>query len=364
MPIDCISKHTVAIFDRGGRTKIAELEDITEISWGRVRDDISEAEVFLTGAPCVAQNELLSSLRSSRHEVRIYRGPDVVWEGPIVRLVGARDSFSIYARDVMHYASRTVMRKAYNNAYPKIGKVIARANLILTTELARKEALSPPINVLPYVTLHTQTDDASTSASTKPYQYTVWEHIDSLAARGGLDYTVVGRAIHLWDTHQPLGQTATVTQNDFLGEITVTEYGMELATWAHVTDGEGRVGTAGANDPYYGEVEILYTAEDEDEAGSPTDAELKSQAQRNLAGRNPSPLQVRLPSNSSVNPNGVLSIEDLVPGVYIPLRADVIGFSIVQMQKLQAMRVTETSSGEVIQVTLNPASVADDGDGD
>lgn len=360
MPIDCVSRHTIAIFDRGGINKIAELEDVAEVTWGRVRDDISEANVRLTGAPCVAQNETLSNLRSSRHEMVIYRGDDRVWEGPITRLTGTRNTFEIHARDVMHYATRTTQRAAYNNGYPNVGKVIARAKLILTTELARKESLSPPINVLPYLVDHVFPDDAETSANTRAWQYQVWEHIDSLAARGGLDYTVVGRAIHLWDVHRnAMGQTQTVTQNDFLGDITVTEYGMELATWAHVTDGEGRVGSAGANDPYYGEVEILHTAEDEDEGDSPTDAQLVSQAQRNLAGRNPTPIQVRVPDNSTLNPNGVLSISDLVPGVWIPVRAEVIGFNLVQMQKLQSVKVNETPEGETISVTLNPASIDD-----
>jgi hypothetical protein len=359
MAIDCVSKHTVTVYDRGGRNKIAEITDLSEVTWSRVRDDISEANIKLSGAPCFAQNDLLSSLRSSRHEIVIHRGSERVWEGPITRLAGSRNTFEIHARDVMHYAARTVMRKGYNNAYPKVGPVIARAALILNTELARKEALSPPINVLPYLTTHVAAGDAKTSSLTKPYEFTVFEHIDSLAARGGLDYTVVGRAIHLWDVHRPLGQTQTVTQADFLGDLVVTEYGMELATHAYVTDGEGRVGKAGANSAYYGEIEILYTATDEDENTSPTNDELTSQAKRNLAGRNPTPMQVRVPDNSSLNPNGLLTMADLVPGVWIPLRAEVIGFKFQQMQKLQSVKVTETGEGEVISVVLNPASLED-----
>lgn len=362
MTIECVSRHTVAIFDRGGVNKIAELVDVAYVSWSRIRDDISEATVRLSGAPCVEQNSILSSLRSSRHELVIYRGDERVWEGPITRLTGTINTFEIHARDVMHYAARTVMRAGYDNAYPNIGSVLTRAEAILTTELARKEALTPPINVLPHFVNHEQPGDAQTSSKTLPYEMTVWEHIDSLAARGGLDYVCIGRAIHIWDVHRnSLGQTATVTQADFLGEIEVTEYGMELATWAHVTNGDGVHGSAGANDPYYGEVEILHTAEDEQ--GNPeTDdsAVLASQAQRNLAGRNPTPVQINLPSNSGLNPNGVLSISDLVPGVWMPMRASVIGFDLVQMQKLKSMRVEEDSQGETISVTLLPASIAEE----
>lgn len=358
MAIDCVSRHTVTIYDRGGENKIAELVDIASVEWGRVRDDISEASIQLAGAPCEAQNDLLSSLRSSRHEIIIHRGDERVWEGPITRMAGTRNTFEIHARDVMHYGARTTMRAAYNNAYPNIGSVVSRAALILNTELARKEALDPPINVLPYLVVHSTPTDAKTSASTAAYQYQVWEHIDELAAKAGLDYTVVGRAIHLWDTHQPLGQTPTVTQSDFLGDLVVTEYGMELATHAHVTDGKGNYGSAGANDPYYGEVELLTTSGDETEGETPpTNAEMVSQAQRNLAGRMPTPVVVRVPENSSLDPNGVLTMADLVPGAWVPLRADVIGFRLAQMQKIQNMKVTETGAGEVITITLQPASI-------
>lgn len=357
MTIDCVSRHTVSIYDRGGRVRLSELVDVAGVTWNRVRDDISEANITLTGRSCEVQNELLTTLRSSRHEIVIHRGDERVWEGPISRLTGTRSSFEIHARDVLHYAARTTMRAGYNNAYPNIGYVIDRAYSILVNELNRKEALTPAINVLPHVVRHQKPTDAKTSAKTNPYQYQVWEHVDSLAARGGLDYTVVGRAIHLWDVHEPLSITPVLTQADILGDITVTEYGMELATITHATDGKGLVGTAGGNDLYYGEVELLYTSEDEEENPEDSTPEgLRSQALRNLAGRNPTPVIVRVPDNSTLNPNGVLRIQDLVPGVWIPVQAEVVGFNISQMQKLDEVTVRETGEGENISVRLSPAT--------
>jgi hypothetical protein len=366
--IDCVTKHTAMIYDRGGRNKIAELTDVSQVIWNRVRDDISDASVMLSGASCYAQNELLSSLRSGRHELVLYRGEDRVWEGPITRLAGQRDSFGIYAKDVMHYVSRTVMQSAYSSAYPAVTYAISRINTILTAEITRKQNAEllvnpdiPDYNILPHVVLHQTATDAKTAAITKAYQYTVWEHIDSLASMGGIDYTVIGRAIHFWDTHQRLGLTPVVTQNDFLGDITVTEYGMELATKAIVTDGQGNSGTAGGADAYYGLVERLATAYDESEGATPpTSAEMASQAQRNLSGRNPAPIQLRVPDNSSLNPLGVLTVHALVPGVWMPLRAEVIGFQLEQMQRLNTVRFTETGRGESITMTLYPAAIGDD----
>lgn len=361
MPIDCVQNHTVQIFDRGGTKPLHQLQQVSSIQWGRVRDDISTMSLTLNADSCSLQEAELAKIRSSRHEAVVFRGGERVWEGPITRLVGNRNSFGIYARDVMHYAARTTMRAAYNNAYPKVAYVIDRAKLILLSELARKEGIAPAINVVPHIVTHQKATDAKTASNTRKYQFQVWEHLDELAARGGLDYTVIGRAIHLWDVHEAaMGQTAVLTQNDFLGEISVTEYGMELATWSHVTDGQGGVGTAGANDPYYGEVEILATAYDEETDDTvPTSAELKSQASRNLDGRNPTPLQVRVPDNSTINPKGILRIQDLVPGIHMPVRAQVVGFDVTQMQKLDSVTVTETPKGEEIKVRLSPAAGTD-----
>jgi hypothetical protein len=228
----------------------------------------------------------------------------------------------------MFYPYRTIARAAYNNAHPNVTTVTERMRTMLTNELFRKERLDPPINVLPYLDIRTDSQTARTARNTKPYQMTVWEDIDSMAARAGLDYTVIGRRILGWDVHHSIGQTATLTEQDFLDEVIVTEYGMELATYSAVTDSEGNWGAVGIGqpgsesiDPYYGEWELLNTsyAEDVSDTSTPTTkpstAELRSQAARNLAGRHPAPVVVRVPDNASLDPRSTaLSISDSVPG--------------------------------------------------
>ena len=70
----------------------------------------------------------------------------------------------------------------------------------------------------------------------------------------------------------------------------------------------------------------------------------------------PPPLVVRVPDNSTLNPNGTLSINELVPGVFIPLEAELPGRQLSQMQKLDSVKVSETAEqGEQVQVVLSPA---------
>lgn len=359
MALNC-EIHTAYIYDRGGTTRLFQIDPVTAIQWERLRDDISHATVQIVNPGVDCQLNMLK-VHPNRMELVVFRGKERVWEGPISRMAWHRDRIEIEAKDVMYYPYRTIMRAAYKNAHPNIVTTIQRAINILGGELARKEALDPPINVLPYITAYTTTTDSETSKSTVPYESTVFDDIDGMAWRSGLDYTVLGRRILLFDTHTVWYTTPTVTEADFLSEIVVTQYGMEGATHAAVTSSEGVFATTGANDPFYGEWEILDSAYNEDGTTAPTQAALLSQAVRNLDGRNPVPMHVRVPDGSQLNPNGTLKMEHLVPGVRIPLRATLLTLKVAQMQKLDKVVVTEDGeAGEKIAVTLSPASQNDE----
>lgn len=363
MALSC-EKHSAAIYDRGGKRKIGDLDPISRVKWERRRDDPSTASVYIA-SPGIECQKVLGLVEAGRVELVIFRGTERVWEGPVMRVAYQGASVEVEARDVMVYLVRTIMRHEYDNRFPNVSKVLDRIKRINIAELARKEALDPPVNVLQHIqyiyATAGQAEDAKTASHTLPYEMTLFNHIDSYAARGGIDYTVVGRSIMFFDVHQRIGQTPMVTGDDFIGDPVITQYGMELATYVAHTDGKGHYGDAGGVDPYYGEWEVLHQAYDEDAQGAdpedlPSVAELEDQAQRTLkAGIRP-PLVVRIPDNTRLNPNGVLTIADLVPGVWIPLSASLPGRSLNQMQKLDNMSVEETASGgEVIKVTLSPA---------
>lgn len=358
MSLQC-ETHTAYVYDRGGAQRVFKIDPLTSVQWERLRDDISTATAVI-GNPGPDCQLAVSQTHPHRHELVIFRGQERVWEGPITRIAWQKDRIEIEAKDVFHYAYRTIMHAAYKNAYPNIVTTIQRAINVLGGELVRKEALTPPINVLPYVTAYTTASDSQTSRSTVPYESTVYDDIDAMAWRSGLDYTVIGRRILLFDTHTVWYTTPQVTEQDFLGEIIVTQYGMEHATFAAVTSGSGVFATTGGVDAYYGEWEILDNAYNEDGTTAPTQAALLTQAVRNLDGRNPVPLHVRVPDGSLLNPNGALKMADLVPGARIPLRAIMLTLKVSQMQKLDKVVVSETGDeGEKIAVTLFPASVND-----
>lgn len=359
--------HRAWIMERGGKRRIQELRGLDKVEWNRARDQTSEAKVHVTARRGAPDADFLASLKDNigRYELCLFRDDEREWEGPLTLPTFKPWGLEVNARDVTHYLARTAMHSGYDRTVkPNDNKstfVVEHLKQVMTKELARKEALTPAYNILPYLRDHQKPTDARTAALIEPMTYTVFEHLDQMAARGGIDYTVVGRAIHLWDTSQPaMGYTAQLTDRDFLGDIYVSVYGVELATRSIVTDGQGAFGVYGGIDDYYGEVEILASAYDEDATERPTLAELKAQAKRNAYGRMPTPLSVRIPDNSQLNMSGTLKMSDLVPGVYIPLLADLNLVQVSQMQKLQSVKVTEDQNGERVQVVLTPSTKADE----
>ena len=353
--METCSVHTAFVHDRGGLTRIGQIPDMNKISWERVADDISFCDITLynPGPDCT---ELLNLLEPARHEIVVYRGDTRVWEGPLTLLTYSRDTVEIQARDVMHYAYRLAQSQEYDNRYPNITTCIQRSLTMLTHELGRREVEDPPINVVPFLRAIDQPGDSKTSRRTLIYQKTVFDDIDDMAANSGMDYTVIGRSILLHDTDTALGKTATLTEADIIGEVIVTSYGMEMGTFAVVTGTDGAWGEAGGSDPYYGRWEIVDDAYDEAEGtDAHTQAELNYQAIRNLSGRVPTPVQVRVPDGSRIRPGSAITIDDLVPGVLVPLRATLTARTFSQMQKLRKLRVLEDGSGEQVQITLVPA---------
>jgi hypothetical protein len=372
----CVEDHTVYIYDRGGYTRVAQLLDASEVVWRRDRDGVSEANIRIEGAACSAQAKILAAIEPMRSELVIFRGPDRVWEGPVWRVGWHSDYVEINAHDVMAYVFGTPLSKEYDNRmradydtngdpiiiYTQPTEVLTRINQIMTHEMAVWEALNPPVNILGHMVFHHVSGEPKTTAYTMKYEMTVGEHIAHMAHYSGIDYTAVGRAIHFWDVDHHLGQTRMLTENDFHSEVIVTAYGSDLVTHAIVIASDGTYGEASVPSPYYGPWTKIHTSFNENGTDAPTQEELNSQAKRSLAGRYPVPIEVRVPDGSGIRLSETLTINDLIPGVKVPLLATLNARSVSQMQKIDFVVVTETPDGETVQVTLTPTTHHDDPD--
>jgi hypothetical protein len=367
--------NRVFVFDRGGEVMRGEITGIAQLRYNRKRDDISGCTVFTDGKDCTG---LLRMLRTWQYELVVFRDGQRVWEGPIIRIDAKPADVEIEASDVMRYVYRRVMRQGYSDAYREVNgveqgglSVVTRARLITMNCLSYDDP-----NVLRWLTTVDHADDARQHRSVPDYSKTAWQEIDDLAAHAGLDYTVVGRRIVYNDTHRPLGRLPEMRDTDFTEPVHVTEYGMQLANHFGVTNNDGIYGVAqrgidhnpdGTETPlYYGWVEQLASPYGEQEAAvpealSPAAREslintLTQQADRNIANRWPAPLVVRVPDNAQISPNANITIHQLVPGVWVPVRAQGTIREVAQWQKLDSVEVlVEGGNAEKITCVMSPA---------
>lgn len=375
--------YRVFVYDRGGQVRRGEITPIARGVWERKRDDISSLVITTNGfgEDCCT---LLSGLRSWMHELVVFRDGERVWEGPITRIGYKVGEVEIEAKDVMAYLYRRIMRQGYDDSYKVInGQQVGLRFVTERAMMIAMNALAPDDpNVLPYLTVMQTDTDARQSRVMADYSRTAWEEIDDLAATAGLDYTTVGRRIILWDTHKPIGKLPEMRDGDFSEPPVVTEYGMLLSNYFAVTNGSGVWGAVTATEPdedfpedpekrhpvprrYYGMIEQLASAYGEAAGGgtdtlTPAQTEqlrvaLRSQAARNISGRWPTPLVVRVPDNAALNPEVNVGINQLVPGVWIPLRATGTCRPVAQMQKLDSVSVEFASEGESVRVVMSPA---------
>lgn len=380
----CVQGHSAYIFDRGGMKRVAQIRDLSLVRWERVRDNVSEATVRLEGDACSDQAELIDSIRSHRHELVIFRGDKRVWEGPIHRTISQNGFAEIIAKDVLTYLYYQPLTQAYSNAssggVSHADTVTNRLEQIITYELTHSrvqkawngtayvdvtvpawEALTPPANVLPHLDVHHYVNEARTTAVTVPYSMTVGEHLQSLGRTSGIDFTTVGRAIHIWDVSRSLGRLPTMTEANFLADVIVSEYGADHAQASYVVGQDGVYGSALATThlDYYGPWTQIFTAYQEEGTDAPTQADLDSQSRRNISGRQPAPIEVRIPDNSTILLSDTLTIDDLVCGTQVMLRATLAARQLSQMQKIDYVRVEETPTAENITLTLTPATKPD-----
>lgn len=372
------------VYDRGGRVLRGEITPLADITWNRVRDDISTVTLHLTEWD-ESSRSFLRGLRTWVHEIVVFRevnGKTVrVWEGPITRISDSQAGLEVEAWDPLAYVYRRIMRQGYNDAYRVVNgvqlglkTVVHRAQQIIMNALAYDDP-----NVLPYLTPLHNAGDAQSSRVRADYSRTAWEEVDDLAALAGLDYTVSGRRVILWDTHRPIGRLPEMRDGDFTKPPIITEYGMSAANYFAVTNGTGiwgaahRFGTSvdlpeGTYAPGdEGYIEQLASAYGESEGAAVDQTRdqkaitkairaFEIQADRNISGRWPQPIVVRVPDNTPLSADVNLGINQLIPGVWVPLRASGGIRDLAQWQKLDRVTVKQSANeGEKVTVVFSPA---------
>ena len=195
-----------------------------------------------------------------------------------------------------------------------------------------------------------------------------------MAANSGLDYTAVGRAVLLWGTKHRIGTLPEFRDGDLGATPIVSLYGLSMGNRYIVSDGNGVWGAADAEgafneeglDEKYGLVELLsssWAADSDVDTGTFTAESIAKTvkafegfAEKSISIKYPVPVVVRIPDNTTLNPQAAISIQHLVPGVVIPLRSTGTLRHVVANQKLDSVKVVQQGDKETITLTMSPFS--------
>lgn len=346
--LGCNPSYELLITSRCGRNTIAALTDFNRLTWGRRLDDISQASVTLPGDCCGK----LADVRSWANELHIIRDGDEVWSGPITVQPNCRSGVTIIAYDFLAWLGKRVVRiaRCYD---PQCGGA-ATDPVLIADQLIRDGLLPDDPCLLDFLT----TIPGGT-AQDRNYEANSAYVIDSLRdlARGGLDFTAIGRRIVVMPEGHGLGRTALLSCDAFGGDVCSTEDGLAAATRAVVTgkaaDGTTVVsGSAGGVDPFFGLLEVLHNDDT-----IRTEFAADAQAAGLVRSGNPPPLLVQPPQGSALSPEAPVCINELVPGVEVPVVMDCTCREVSQMMRLTQLDVTVTADGESVAPLLVPAGV-------
>lgn len=382
--LSCVQRHQAVIVDRGGSGKITQLQNLGEVKWSRELSNISRGSATLFGNECRFQESRVKLIEPRRHELVIFRNNQRVWEGPVTEVEYGLDHITIKAADGLEYLQGTPLTKYWANSEDGgTDNMMERVSDIIQHEMTmpytapvagvphtfqRWEQLSPPANILPFVEVRPSAT-LKTTGYTTPFEMTVAEHLVALS-KIGLSFTMIGRKLLVWDSSEEIGRTRAMSQADFGASPSLYVTSAGFTAVQHVVgqpepgqapDEIIHVGSAGETNPYYGAWTLLETnaAEDDPEV-DPVDA-LASQAASLYEERRVLPIEIGVKGGGSIRLDSYLTIDDLVPGVNVPVVAQMYGREVSRLQMFSKIEVTETASGETIGGTLVTAGGAGGG---
>lgn len=336
--------NTAAIWDRCERTKIADLDAVTCLEWSRELDDLSEGSVTVgrNGSCC----EVFDRIRPWRHQLVINRCGKQVWSGPILRTTYNADDTVFEAVDPLAWLDRRLVRETVELC----GSLTGIAQQLV------EQAMEHPDGAADETCL-TFDYRGCTHTGCRKYeacQTTAAAELRSLA-RGPFNFTVVGRRVVMWCGGATLGRTTILQDKDFMGLISVVEDGYAQAT-AVCVQGKGVTAYCGGTDDYYGLIEVPI----KDDTIT-TEADAMAMACQEVAARKRPPLVLSVPDGIRLDPRAPVTMEQLVPGVLIPVWSSSTCRTVSEDMALTRVHVQQGCSDdhggdEVVSITVAPAA--------
>lgn len=374
--LGCTTDISVFITGKCGKPTVCRLQDMSNISWNRKLDDISDATVTIPLAigaggkrPCCG---CTGDLEPWCHELHIFRNGAEVWTGPITNITYGFTETRIDAKDVLVWTLFRVPELTLDYTINTDGTpVVAGNGLTEVTDIALDILKLAYADEDPCVFDFIFQTDVEYGKRPTPFvigpKFTKFsgssfDHLTELASLG-LDFTTLGRRIILSAAgtidRKPIG---LLTDQHILGEVAVSKNGLLMGNRAFVryrgddTAEQCAANAAAGLTPFqgfpcpalgqadefcYGPLEIL--RDDTTEFGIKT-ANITAAAYAD-AGKY-APRTLEFPFGTRLSPDAPFGINDLVPGYRMTVGLQNLCFDVFQDFRIQEVDYSYDVSGE------------------
>jgi len=336
-------RYSAQLWTRGGGSLVFDRLPVTNVTWGRVLDDTSQASVDLAGLGRTQKCfEAIRDAEPGQHELAVIRDGAAVWQGPVFSKEAQGTSGGYDARDLSlwwDHRRLPVDREFLDTDLATIFETLADDSML--------EDTSPNITVV-----------SSPTGITGTRKYLAGQHLIAGVqlrelANNGVDFTFVGRDALVGGTSID-AEPIVLLQDRHLASIPKTSRGFPVGN---------RVGMAGAGggegpDPIFGEARdeasiATYGLLDDVQSQESVrdDASAAAQARSTLAiGSVP----VTVLSDVVLDSSAPVLIEQLVPGALVGCAFTSSGIEVAGVFRLSKVDVKGAGGNESVTLTLEP----------
>lgn len=311
---------------------------LNKLSFSRELSEVSQASL-----EAQMPEDIANLIEPWVYRLSVYRNDVLVWHGAVTKVRSVGKSVKLEAADGAVMFDRR--RIPLNRTWRQHDATQAMATMV-EDGLGYLDPVDLVDNLIAYesriwVTSHYVAGEAMVADA-------VSDFVDQ-----GLVWTVAAGRLLIG----PVGarrSTAQITDRDFDGEVAIIKDGTEMVTDALVVGkGVNAIYTAGPT-PYG----MLQTIEKDD--GAVREYECEQAAKRLVEDLRQAPRSIEVSGSSRLLPSAPITIEELIPGVRVPVASNQTGITVGSTMQLTKLDVDVSDSGETVKITLEETSVVDE----
>src|SRR5690625_4488900 len=311
---------------------------LNKLSFSRELSEVSQASL-----EAQMPEDIANLIEPWVYRLSVYRNDVLVWHGAVTKVRSVGKSVKLEAADGAVMFDR---RRIPSNRTWRQHDATQAMQTMVEDGLGYLDPVNLVENMVAYesriwVTSHYVAGEAMVSDAVADF------------VEQGLAWTVsAGRLLV-----GPVGarrSTAQITDRDFDGELAVEKDGTDMVTDALVV-GKGVTGIYTAGATPYGMLQAI-----EKDDGAVREYECEQAAKRLVQDLQQAPRRIEVSGSSRLLPTAPITIEELIPGVRVPVASNQTGITVGSTMQLVKLDVDVSDSGEAVKITLEETSVTDE----